>query len=461
VSPATQDPQFPDALRRGSLTFRLKSLARDSATYGSVDVLSQMLGILLVPIIVRVFATGEYAIVDGIRVASLLVLGIALMGLNQAAARFISQENDARAKAEIVGEALLAALAITIALGAALFAAAPQAIGFFLRTGEGPHVRAFRLMLLAVPFTVAVTFAKMLLKWNFRRRAYVSLSVGHTAAVLVLSVLFVVPWRRGVPGIFEAQLLGTALAAVAAAMLCRRHVAWPRARRLGPLLRFGSPLMLVGTLQNLVPSIERFLIVRFLGLAPLGLYAVGQRFAAIVGVPVGGFNVAWTPFAYTIYREKDAGATFRRVLDLYCAAAGALALVFVLLADRVLPPFASARYAGALAVVVPLVYAVIVGSLSSFSGLGIALANRTHLSAVAYAVHLAVTAAGILLLAGPHGLAGVAYGVLFGKLALVVFETIASWRAHPLRFRWTVPLGALLVSFGLALTVARFWWRTP
>jgi O-antigen/teichoic acid export membrane protein len=219
--------------------------------------------------------------------------------------------------------------------------------------------------------------------------------------------------------------------------------------------------MLVGTLQNLVPSIERFLIVRFLGLAPLGLYAVGQRFAAIVGVPVGGFNVAWTPFAYTIYREKDAGATFRRVLDLYCAAAGALALVFVLLADRVLPLFASARYAGALAVVVPLVYAVIVGSLSSFSGLGIALANRTHLSAVAYAVHLAVTAAGILLLAGPHGLAGVAYSVLFGKLALMMFETIASWRAHPLRFRWTVPLGALLVSFGLALAVARFWWRAP
>lgn len=459
MSPATQEPRFSDALRRGSLAFRLKALVRDSATYGSVDVASQVLGILLVPIVVRVFATGEYAVVDGIRVASLLVLGIALMGLNQAAARFISQEDDPHIKGQIVGEALLASLAITIGLGVVLFAAAPQALGFFLRTGEEPHVRAFRLMLIAVPFTIAVVFAKMLLKWNFRRTAYVALSIGHTAAVLLLSVLFVVPWGRGVPGIFEAQLLGTVLAAAAAVVLCRRHVAWPRERHLGPLLRFGSPLMFVSTLQNLVPSIERFLIVRFLGLGPLGLYAVGQRFAAIVGLPVGGFNVAWTPFAYTIYREQDAPATFRRVLDLYCAIAGALALVFVLLADRVLPLFASARYAAALDVIVPLVYAVIVGSLSSFSGLGIALAKRTQLSAVAYAVHLVVTALGILVLVGSHGLVGVAYGVLLGKLALVVFETVASWRAHPLRFRWAVPVGALLVSFGLALAVARFWWR--
>jgi O-antigen/teichoic acid export membrane protein len=466
VGATNQEPQFQDALRQGSLAFRVKSLVRDSATYGSVDVISQMLGILLVPIIVRVFAASEYAIVDGIRVASVLVLGIALMGLNQAAARFISQEDDERTKGEIVGAALLAALAITAALCAVLFIAAPQAMGFFLQTGEGPYVRAFRFMLVAAPFTVAITFAKMLLKWNFRRRAFAALSVGHTGAVLVLSVLFVVPWRRGVPGIFEAQLLGTALAAAAAAVLCRRHVAWPRGRgvlrpRLKPLFGFGSPLMLVGTLQNLIPSLERFLIVRFLGLGPLGLYAVGQRFAAIVGLPVGGFNVAWTPFAYTLYREKDAQPTFRRVLTLYCAAAGVLALGFILVADRVLPLFASNRYAGALEVVVPLVYAVIIGSLSSFSGLGIALANRTYLSAIAYGVHLAVTATGILLLVGPHGLAGVAYGVLFGKLALVAFETYASWRAYPLRLRWTVPLGLLLVSFGLALAVARFWWRAP
>ncbi len=459
MKPPPTEPQPLEALRRGSTPFRLKSLLRDSATYGAVDVLGQALGLLLVPIIVRVFAVDEYAVVDGIRIAGMLLLGIALMGLNQAAARFISHEDDEGAKRRIVGQALVIALAGTAVVVAVLYALAPQAMGFFLNTDQAAYVRAFRLMLLGLPLLVWITFGKMLLKWNFRRAPFVGLSVGHTASVLVLSVLLVVVWRRGVAGVFEAQLLGAGLAALAAVVFCARYVAWPRGSgHVRPMFAFGGPLMLVGVLQNLVPSLERFLIVRFLGLDALGLYAVGQRFTGLVQVPVGGFNVAWAPFAYTIYREPDAPRTFRRVLDIYCAVLAAGALVFVLLADWALPLFASAKYTAALAVVVPLLYAVVVGSVSNITGLGIALAKRTYLSTFAYAVHLAVTVTGILLLAGPYGIVGVAYAVLFGKLALTLFETIASARVYPLRFRWTWAVGALLVSFGGALALERFVW---
>jgi O-antigen/teichoic acid export membrane protein len=468
-------------IRAASTGARLRFLARDSVLYGGASAVSRFLGVFTLPILTRLFSTAEYGAVDVIAVLGAVFASFVTMGLDSAVARYFYETDDPAVRRQVVSQALALQLVLSVATTVALLLLAKPLVAAALDAPE--YVPAFRLVALSLPFVVVVQFARNLLKWVFARRPFLIVSLGSTAGVVALTLLLTVGLRLGVEGVFWAQLLGMAAFAVIGAVYCRRWIEAPRgAAWARPLLAFGWPYMLMALFAALIPSLDRVVITRWLSLEAMGLYAVAFKVAMLLQLPVAGFQMAWGPFAYAVYRESDARETYDRVVLSFTAVAALCAFTLTVLAVPLVTLLASPRYLPAAFLVLPLAFGLVVDALSWITGIGIDLSKRTSLGALSYLLGLAASAVAMVLLVGPFGLVGVAWGMFVGRLVMTVAKTALAYRVYPLRFHLGPPLlllaaaggaaalavrpplggtaAGLLVSGLLALGLAGTFWRT-
>ena len=70
------------------------------------------------------------------------------------------------------------------------------------------------------------------------------------------------------------------------------------------MVRFGLPTMPAEVSLYSLQFIDRIIIVRSIGLAEAGLYALAFKFSQAIQVVVRGFQLAWPPLAYSIQRRR-------------------------------------------------------------------------------------------------------------------------------------------------------------
>jgi len=443
-----------DELRKAGDGGRLKWLLRDSVVYGGLGATTRLLGVFLIPIVVRVFTVAEYGTVDSLTVLHEMLVAACLLGMNQSTERFIAEVEDPEESRQIVGQGLFVSLAFSAAVCLLLWPLGGPLASAWLGTSDETVLRAYFLMLSGIPLIVVLHFAKGLLKWNFRRRQYVLLSVTEVVTMVGTTVWFVAGLRWGIVGLFLARLLGATVTAGLAAVFCHRYWSWPkRFSHVRSLFAFGSPLMVVSFAHQLVSALERLVVTHVLGLSALGLYAVGHRFARLITFFTQGFQVAWGPFAYAIYRERDGPQTLNRALLWYTATVGTACVALVAVAKPALIAFASNRYIDSLEVLVPLLFAHFIQSIGSVTGLGILLAKRTSLAAFCYAGKLLVVAIGLACLVRPFGIVGAGYAFLLGTAFHSVLESLVAKSVYPVRYSLFAAAQIVAGLFGLALVL--------
>ena len=439
------------AIRAGTARQRMAFLLKDSVLYGGASAASRFLSIFTVPILTRVFSTAEYGVIDAIAVLGGVFASFATMGMDSAVARYFYETEDAAERREIVSQALLVQVVLALLATGVLLLQAERIVGGALAAPE--YAGAFRLLAVALPFAVLVQFSRNLLKWVFARRQFLVVSLGSAAVVVALTVVLAAGVGMGVEGVFWAQIAGLGLFSALGLWYCRAWLTWPRSVRwVRPMLAFGWPYMLVGAFAGLVPSLDRVVTTRYLGLEAMGMYAVAYKVASLLLLPITGFQMAWGPFALALYREPDAAETYDRVVMGFTAAAALAAFSLAMLAGPLVRVFASERYLPAAALVLPLAFGLVIDALSWITGIGIELSKRTTLGVVSYFAGVGAGLGTMLLLVPSLGLAGVAWGMVAGRLALTVSRTLLAYRVWPVRFRLAAP--ALLLALALGTGVA-------
>jgi O-antigen/teichoic acid export membrane protein len=121
-----------------------------------------------------------------------------------------------------------------------------------------------------------------------------------------------------------------------------------------------------------------------------------------------------------------------------------MALLIVVAAEPLIRVFASAKYLKSIGIILPLVFAVVIDSLSWISGIGISLSKKTIFKTISYVITLLTSLAAIWLLIKPFGLMGVVYGILISKVVLAFTKTLFAYKLYHLRFnfKWVIPIVA-------------------
>lgn len=123
---------------------------------------------------------------------------------------------------------------------------------------------------------------------------------------LILNLFFVLYLRRGVEGIFLAQLFSGGVIVIIMAGVVKNNF---RMTKGSPVLRsiliFSFPLLLAGILSTFVDVADRFILDHFLDKKMVGIYSFSYRIAMIMNIFVISFRTAWTPYSLRLLRQEE------------------------------------------------------------------------------------------------------------------------------------------------------------
>lgn len=413
--------------------------------YSLGGVAGMFIGIFLVPVYTRVFSPNEYGVIDLIATLTALLNLFLILGLDSAVGRYYVDVEENRDRKRTASTAFFY-LAVCSAIAISFLVYLSEEISALL-FGDSAYSIFLVVALAAIPFTVLFTSFQNLLRFSFRPFAFAATSIGCMLLQASLIIYFVVFLRLGISGIYMATLATFVIFSGIGFWLTRSSYSLTFSyARLKELLHFGVPLVPLSLAHYIMTYSDRYFLRYFSGLDDVGLYGVGYRLASVLGLLVLGFQKAWGPFVYSIYKDKDAKRIFSKTYD-YVSIATCLAILGLsIFAKEILLILTTPDYIEAYKVIpfiATSIAAYTFGGYFSF-GIGIAKKNihRAWSGFMAALVNLGLN----YLLIPPLGMIGAAIATIISFLLMGVVLMRISQRYYRVEYKFMENLGMYFIT---------------
>jgi O-antigen/teichoic acid export membrane protein len=303
--PASPPPAPPVAPPpgRGPERGSLRSLARNTAFYGIVIVLSRAVSFIMLPVYTKFLTPDDYGVLQLLDMTVDIAAILLVAGMSAGMQRFWFKATTEAERNSIVVTTFVLEVGLSLAGAALLWVLAPL---LWLHALEGAG-SPLLIRVAAANFTLGVLSAVPLLLLQTEKRVfpYAVAMLARLALQLGLNVLFVVGFRWGVLGILASTLianvvLGTALAA----WLLRRTGLQVRASVLRDLRRFGVPYQISTAGSFILTFGDRFFLQASRTIAEVGLYGLAYQFGFLLAqLSAAPFLSAWDPHRYELVNE--------------------------------------------------------------------------------------------------------------------------------------------------------------
>ena len=249
---------------------------------------------------------------------------------------------------------------------------------------------------------------------------------GSTGGVLLLGIVWV-----GQHPSLQRVLVAMATALLIVILLAIPHIHLTRVSlaRLRRLTSVGLPIMLAGVLFGLLTTVDRFLILGFLGTEWLGLYTPAITALGILTIAPGLVsNLMYPKLAHEFGRSEDVGKLMpfvKRMLQLNVAITLATALIFLISFYTVIIPFILPAYVdGRQPMSIVLVSALFLPIAQSFGDLfNVVGLQRRYLANMAMGFSANAIVGYVLVGPGGFGLSGVAIGTVVGTAVFAATQS--------------------------------------
>jgi len=424
---------------------RLGFLAKDSLLYGGAAALSRAFSLITFPLLARSFSVAEYGLIDLFVVWAGLLNIFFVFGQDSAVARFYYEYQDDGERKQIISQSLVFQICFIVALLPFLWHFSGPIAAKLTDNADGELF--LKIILLQTPFTVLINFSQNLLKWTFAKYKFLALSLGQVCLNLILLSLVLFFLERKIQYILSVYLIVNTVFGIFGLYWIRHFLTFPSGvAKLRQLLPFAIPFGVVCCLAAFVPAIERSLVTQLVGKEELGLYAAGLKVASLIALFIQAFQMAWAPFALSIYKEKDAPQTYSWVLRLFSMSMCILTFCLAAVARPAILFFASERYVQSSLVVFPLTMGFAIESIGWITEIGIGISKKSYLGLYSYVLFVAATLAGIWLFVPSLGFFGVALGSLLGKAVKAAFQSYLAQKAYPIDWPYKPVIFLILLS---------------
>jgi O-antigen/teichoic acid export membrane protein len=429
-----------------------KSLATHVSYYTLANVLVTLAGVVSFPILTRLLTVEEYGVMNLVATALAILVGVAKLGVGNAALRFYSEVKAGKHGVDMNGYASTVifgmgatGLAVTLVwAGAALLVPA----AWWNDDRVGP-LMSFTSLLVLVRVLDSALLNQMRAQEDSRGITYYSVIRRYFGLAVLLGTLFFI--SRDLWGFFVATVLAEALATAGLAWwLTRRVTVRPRlysAPLFKAMLAFGIPMAGYELASQVLSMGDRYVIQRVLGAQPLGTYAAAYNLCDYVrAIFLASFTAAVLPMYARIWEEQGREATvafLESFLRNYVLVAALLVAGLSAVGGEVLAFLASEKYRAG-DVVVPFVIAgMAMDGLVMVAGAGLYVDKRSKtilgLVAITAVLNIVLNVAWV----ARWGIVGSAVATLVSYAVLLALSMWAGRRRLPIR----MPIGAL-AKFG-------------
>jgi O-antigen/teichoic acid export membrane protein len=418
----------------------IKFLARDTFVYGISGSVATFLAIFTVPIIARILSKAEYGTIDAVLSATAVFGSFVILGQDSAIARFFYDEDKDQAyrrRVASTGLAIQVVLIITLAILYVFFA---DRIGAFIFADNNNVIYYWKIQILMIPGSALFLFSTNIFKWTFQRGKYLLLSLGGSVLTVVLTLYFVVYLRWGILGVILPSIISRYLFSTFGLVLNRNYINFKylchdNLSLVKEMISYGLPFMAVMLLGALMPSIDRWILIRYTDLSQIGVYAVSTKIASLMRLVVGAFQIAFGPYAFSIWKKEGAAETFAKLFVLYFLGLSFLAVLICGFGDIILVVFASGKYAQSVVTLPPLVMAYIFEGLLAFTLLGIMWAKKTVFNIFVFGISTVVLFLSNYLLVPHFTIIGAAFSLLVARACMNIVAYVISNRSYKINIQ--------------------------
>jgi O-antigen/teichoic acid export membrane protein len=297
----------------------LKSTIKHGLIYFMGNVLSRLVGFIMLPVYTRILTTRDYGVLEILSVSGDVLGMLAGMGIRQAVMRLYYLADSDEERNSVVSTASLLVVGIFGVVTLTGHLTAPWISDALL--GPDEPVLLVRLMVTSFVLGAIGDIPAVYLQARQRSSALVLSNVVKLVISLSLNIYFVVYLRTGVPGIFYSTIIAQSIVGGSMAVLMFRETGVRFvAKQARALVSFGSPLIASQLGSFVLHFSDRYFLRFFHPLSVVGIYALSYKFAMFIAMAVDGpFHSIWSAKALEIAGREgdDAPPILRSILLQY------------------------------------------------------------------------------------------------------------------------------------------------
>lgn len=428
-----------------------KQLVVESAVYGFAGIISRFVTFFTVPIFTRIFSPSDYGVISLITNSIAFLTILVVLGLDGAAHRWYWNNEDIRYRKTTLASWAWCQIFFASLLFFLLFYFSHWIGDKILNRSDGWIY--FRLSAIILFLSV---FTTLLVNWlRMQRRPYATIcfSLGVFILNVIISIILIVCFHRGVRGMYEAQLIASLCAAIIAVLLMKSWInpIYFKWGRLKEMFRYSAPMIPAGISFWLVNLSGCYFIRYFCSMVEVGLYQIGITIATVVALTTEPFQKAWGPFAISIHKQPDAKEVYAHTLLIYLWITCLISTALFLFAPEILTIFTTKAYIDARWVVGILAFNYVIIGLGYIAALGSNLAKTTKPIGIAMTISAMAFVALSFLLVPLFGKEGSAIAVLLSQSFVPIYVFYHSQKLYPIPFQFGK--AAMFYVFALASAI--------
>ena len=352
----------------------LKRLAKESFVYGLSGYLSKSISIFLLPLYTAVLTTEDYGILDLLGTIVVVSSFLIISGTDTSVGYYYFRKEHVEDRPVIIISSLYARLLFSVS-------------GFIIIAFAAPYIsqlifgRDLSLFVKITGFSIVFkslhSFLFNLLRLEFRVWLYTILSSISVLINILLTIYYVLMLHQGVYGALMAQAISYGLVFAFTLFYVFKRYGYKYSHKwVKKILAYGFPLIGTGVAVWVLNSTDRYFIAHYNDLSAVGIYAVGAKLGAIVGIIGGALQMSWGPYAMDIQYEEDAKEIYSKVYQLYFLLNIILVFAISMFSIDILKVFTQPNFYAARAVVPFLCTSVFLSSAYFIVSIGINITKK-------------------------------------------------------------------------------------
>jgi O-antigen/teichoic acid export membrane protein len=434
----------------------IKSTVRNSFIYGIGNVAIKLVGLVLIPIYTNpeYLSTNDYGALGILEVSSQFLVALLGLALVQALTRWYWDKKFLQNQKSIFFTILFFTIGMSIL---AVLALAPFSNGLSdLLFKSSDYSYLIVLMLISSAFMVISQVPMSLMKLQSKSGLYSISNIVKLLVTLILTIYLVVFQKRGLNGIFEAQILGNVFFFLMLVGYLKRNII-PRfeLKILREMLVFSAPLVLGSVSGILLTIFDRYALNYITNLEDVGIYTLGYKIANSIKILiVTSIQLAISPLLFKMMNKEGNKRFYSKVMTYSSYVVLIVVLAISLFSLEIVKVFTSSQVFWRSSTLIPILsLSVFFGLLKDTSLIGLQITKKTKIIGIVVLI-IAILNLGLnIVLIPKYNIMGAAVSTLLSQIIFFIVILIYAQNYYEIPFEiWKISKMLLvgLVLYGIS-----------
>lgn len=406
----------------------MKEFFKAFLAFGLATSIQKLLGFILLPIYTRYFDKIEYGIIDMVGTVLSVAIIFGVLQLETSLQRYYYEYKGLRRKLLVSNVYILISCA-SVFIAILLFVFAPY---ISLRLFEvTTYSNLIRLVSFQLPFSNMSMLGLVILRYEKENIKFLLVILVNVVLSLLFVYLFVILGALGLSGVFYAKLGAIICSSLLVTYFIRNNfiIRWSKKMTIQNI-KYALPQFPARMGSIALSQANRFFIIAFLGLGPIGIYSVSFKLASAIQLANTAFILAWGPFMFQQFKKKNNKIVFANVFPIIAGIAFLLVSLITLISKEIVVLltteefYQAHHYVGGLA----LFFALYI--IKEVVDIGPRMTEKTKYLTYTFFVSVLVNLISLYFLTQAYHIEGVVFSMILTNLVLVIISWYVSNRLY-------------------------------